>query len=93
MAAAWMYLDSEDLGFDLERDMLTVAQCVVGWERVENEALETDTGLPQERVDIAALVLEHLGVLKLIKTLGTAPYHFREAWATRHTRRWLRDNL
>lgn len=91
-AGAYLYISSQELGFDLWRDMLAVAQCVVGHERVETSTLESDTGLPQHRIDLAALALEYLDVLKLIKVLGTAPYHFAEAWATRQTRRWLSEN-
>jgi hypothetical protein len=91
-ATAWLYLDREDLGFDVQRDMLTVAQCVAGHERVDTTTLEADTGLPQKRIDVAALILQDHGIVHLIQTLGTAPYHFAEAWATSSTRRWLRNN-
>jgi hypothetical protein len=91
-AAAWLYLGEEDLGFDLWRDMLTVAQCVAGHEQADTATLEADTRLPQYRINMAALVLQHLEVITLIQTLGRDPYDFREARATRHTRRWLRDN-
>lgn len=91
-APAWQYVESEYLGFDPLRDMLTVAQCVVGREQVEASTLEADTGLSSKRINIAALTLKSYGYLKLIQTLGTAPYLFAEAWATRHTRRWLKEN-
>lgn len=91
-AAAWLYMSEEDLGFDLWKDMLTVARCVAGHEQVDTDKLEIDTQMPQRRINIAALVLQHLEVVKLIQPLGRRTYDFTEAWATRHTRRWLREN-
>jgi len=91
-ASAWLYLEEEELGFDLRGDMLAVARCVEGHERVDTATLEADTGLPQERIDVAALILKDQDVIHLIQTLGTAPYHFAEAWATSSTRRWLRNS-
>ena len=91
-ATAWLYLDEEELGFDPRGDMLTVAQCVAGHERVDTATLEADTGLPQERIDVAALILQDQGIIRLRQTMGTAPYHFAEAQATRSTRQWLRNS-
>ncbi len=91
-ALAWLYIESDYLGFDPLRDMLSVAQCVVGHDKVDAATLETDTGLSSKRLNIAALALKDQGYLHLIQTLGTAPYLFAEAWATRHTRRWLKEN-
>lgn len=91
-APAWLYLGPEHLGFDPELDMLAIAQCVVGHDGADTTTLGTDTGLPPERINIAALNLEAYGRLKLVKTMGTAPYLFLEAWATRHTRQWLGEN-
>lgn len=91
-APAWQYVDSELLGFDPMRDMLAVAQCVVGHEQVDADTIEADTGLSPKRINIAALTLKSRGSLHLIQPLGTAPCLFAEARATRHTRQWLRDN-
>ena len=91
-AAAWLYMREEDLGFDLWRDMLAVARCVAGHEQADTDTLEADIGLPQHRINVAALVLQHLEVIKLIQPLGRGPYDFTEAWATRQTRRWLRES-
>ncbi len=91
-APAWSYIESEHVGFEPLRDMLAVAQCVVGHERVDASTLEADTGLSPKRINIAALTLQSRGDLHLIQTLGTAPYLFAEAWATRQTRRWLKEN-
>jgi len=89
-AAAWLYMSEEDLGYDLWRDMLAVARCVAGREQVDTDTLEADTGLTEHRINVAALALQHLDVVKLIQPLGRGPYDFAEAWATRQTRRWLR---
>ncbi len=91
-AGAWLHISSDELGFDLWRDMLAVAQCVVNHGRISTDILEADTGLSQQRINIATLALEHLGAIKLIRYSGTTPYHFGEAQATRQTREWLREN-
>lgn len=89
-AAAWLYMREKDLGYDLWGDMVTVAQCVAGHDRVDTDTLETDTGLPQYRINVAALILKHLDVIHLIQPIGRGEYDFAEAWATRQTRQWLR---
>jgi hypothetical protein len=64
-ATAWLYLDEEELGFDLQRDMLTVARSIAGHEKVDTATLEADTGLPQERIDVAALILQDYDIVHL----------------------------
>jgi hypothetical protein len=91
-ALAWLYVESDYLGFDPLRDMLSVAQIVVGHDQVDAATLEADTGLPPKRLNIAALALKDQGYLHLIQTLGTAPYLFAEAWAIRQTRQWIREH-
>lgn len=91
-ASAWLYVENDYLGFDPLRVMLSVAQCVVGHDQVDAATLETDTGLSPKRMNIAALALKDQGCLHLIQAMGTAPYLFAEARATRHTRQWLREN-
>lgn len=36
--------------------------------------------------------LEEYGYVRVIRTLGTAPYDFREVNATRHTREFVNEN-
>lgn len=91
-ALAWLYVESDYLGFDPLRDMFSVAQSVVGHDQVDAATLESDTGLPPKRMNIAALALKDRGYLHLIQTLGTAPYLFAEARAIRQTRQWLREH-
>jgi len=88
---AWLYIDPARLGFDPWKDMLVVAQCVVGHGKVDVRVLEHDTGLSPERINLAALNLERQGLVKLLKSTGTAPYRFFQAWATRRTRQWVRE--
>jgi len=83
-------MDPEKLGFDPYDDMLIVAQCVVGHGQVDVRVLEDDTGLSPERINLAALNLESRGLVKLLKSTGTPPYHFFQARATRHSRQWVR---
>jgi hypothetical protein len=91
-APAWLYVESDYLGFDPFQDMLAVAQCAVGYGQVDTGTLETDTGLPPKRLNIAALTLQAYDCLKLTQPIGTAPYVFAKAQATRHTRQWLREH-
>lgn len=81
-----------DLGFDLWRDMLAVARCIERHEKVDAATLGNDTGFPHQRINVAALILEHLDAIKLVQTFGTSSPDFAEASATRHTQRWLREN-
>ena len=91
-APAWLYVESDLLGFDPLQDMLAVAQCAVGHERVDANTLETDTGLSPKRMNIATLALQAHDYIHLIQPIGTAPYLFAEAWATRQTRQWLKEH-
>lgn len=90
-ALAWLLFEPNQIGFDPAEDMRIVAQCVVGHETVGADVLAHDTQLPPERINIAALILESQGRLRLDRFMGTAPYHFGRVVATRHTRRWVRE--
>lgn len=91
-APAWLYVESDLLGFDPLQDMLAVAQCAVGHGQVDVNILEADTGLSPKQMNIAALALQAHDHIHLIQPLGTAPYLFAEAWATRQTRQWLKEH-
>jgi hypothetical protein len=91
-ALAWLRFGEDELGFDAPGDQLAVARAAVRLDRADAETLQTDTGLPVERLNVAALGLEALDLLTLHKFIGTAPYHFGEVRATRRTRQYVRQN-
>jgi DNA-binding Lrp family transcriptional regulator len=88
---AWLYVDAGTLGYDILRDMLAVAESTVERETASPEELVADTGLPPERVNVAALALEHEDRIQLVK-FHVRGYAFNEARATRHTRAFVREN-
>lgn len=89
---AWLYVDADTLGYDLRADMLAVAESVANREQAEPEQIEADTGLPPQRLNVAALALQHEGNVHLIVFTGRDRYRFNEARATRETRRYVREN-
>jgi hypothetical protein len=91
-ARAWLYVDEERLGFDPYNDMVSVARCVDAHQRVSPENLERDTGLPPERINLAALILLTDGIANFAQVSGGDSYDFLEVHATHQTRGWVRDN-
>lgn len=89
---AWLYVDADTLGYDLRADMLAVAQSVALREQAMPEEIEADTGLTPERLNVAALALQHEGTVRLIVFHGRDRYRFNEATATPETRRYVREN-
>lgn len=89
---AWLYVDADTLGYDLRADMLAFAASVVEREQAEPEQIEADTGLTPQRMNVAALALQHQGDVHLIVFTGRDRYRFNEARATRETRRYVREN-
>ena len=89
---AWLYVDDDTVGFDLRADMLGVAECVASREQAEPQEIEADTGLSVQRLNVAALALQHEGNVHLVMFHGRDRYSFNEARATRETRRYVREN-
>lgn len=52
--AAWLYVDAETLGYDLQGDMLAVAESTDNRSEARPQDIESDTGLSPERLSIAA---------------------------------------
>lgn len=90
-AAAWLYVDSEILGYDLRADMRAVAESTAGREKAKPEEIEADTGLNPNRINVAAHALQYESRIHLVKFTGRNPYGFSEAWATRETRGYIRQ--
>jgi len=90
-ALAWTYVEPDLLGFDPEDDMANVARCAVTHSEADTNTLETDTSLPPERINIAALSLNALNVLDLVQVMGADPYDFLFVVGNRRTRQWLKE--
>lgn len=78
----------DELPYDPDADLRTVAAIVASLGRVNAIDLAQQAGLSPGRLNRAAEYLEDNGLMETLKTFGTAPYGFRSAEATRHTRRF-----
>ncbi len=90
---AFYYTFSEYLSeaFQPENDTKQVAATIASRNQVTGQQLSDELHISPLRVNCAVDYLADYGVIKLIKTFGTAPYNFAEAYATSATRRFIRE--
>jgi hypothetical protein len=87
-----LYLALQDrLPYDPEADIRIVAATVASLKRVNASDLARRTDLSPGRLNRAAEYLKDNGLMETIEAFGSAPYAFRIAEATRHTRRFAED--
>jgi len=78
---------------EMERDATAVLRTLVEWAeadddfhrgeyRVSGKELSDRLGLPPRRVNHAIALLERSGFVGWLRTMGTAPYEFRDVWAS-----------
>lgn len=89
---AWLYVDADTFGYDLRADMLAFAESAVEREQAQPEEIEADTGLTPQRLNLAALALQHEGRVQLTVFTGRRAYRFTQARATADMRRYVREN-
>jgi hypothetical protein len=67
--SAWTRVDASVVGFDVAADMVTVATAASNHDQIERDALLAETGLPDRRLDIAALLLKDRDLVGIIRPL------------------------
>ena len=84
--ALFLHFKDEGLGYDPEQDIKEVAAATNARGELTGAELQNALQLTPGRINRAVAYLEEYGIARVIRTLGTAPYSFREVSATRHTR-------
>lgn len=90
--ALYLHFKNEGLDYDPEEDIRAVAAAVVAKNSLTGDQLREIVPLSPGRLNRAVAYLEDYGHIRVIKTLGTAPYDFRELMATRLTRQFVQNN-
>lgn len=90
---AFYYTFSEyfNESFNPDWDIKQVAATIASHNQVTGKQLSDELQFSPLRVNCAVDYLSDYGVIKTLKTFGTAPYNFAEASATPATRRFIRD--
>jgi hypothetical protein len=68
-----------------------VASAVVAQKEVDGQKLAELTSLSPLRINRAVSYLEDYSLIRVIKTMGTAPFDFNMVWATGDTRRFVAE--
>ena len=90
--ALFIHFKEYGLDYDPENDIKIIASAIVAEKNVGGPRLVTLTKLTPLRVNRAIEYLNDYGIVKPLKTLGTAPFDFREVYATGNTRRFVANN-
>ena len=90
--ALFLHFKDEGLGYDPEQDIKEVAAAVNAKGEITGAELRGALELSPGRINRAVAYLEEYGITRVIRTLGTAPYSFREVNATRHTRNFVNEH-
>jgi hypothetical protein len=80
------------LSYSPEADIVTVAAAIAALQHSAGEAIAERTGLPASRINHAVAYLADYGHIKLLRSIGTAPYSFSHAQATAATRRFVEEH-
>ena len=77
---------------DPVEDIKQVAATVASHGEADGPLLNKELGFPPKRINFAVSYLSDYGVIKVIRTFGTAPYDFAGAIASGATRRFVSEN-
>lgn len=80
-----------NLNYDPEKDIKSIAILVANAGEIDGNTIVKETGFPPGRINRAVEYLEDHGIVKVLKTLGTAPYNFYEVMAIGATRRFVKN--
>jgi TIR domain-containing protein len=86
----WEYVDASVAGFNYWQDMLTVATTAGPHQQMSRDELLQETGLPEKRLDIAALLLREHGYIKLVRP-AIRGLTFSTALTDHRTRQFVKD--
>lgn len=77
--------------YDPENDIRIVASAIAAKEQLSGQDIQQITKLPPSRINRAIRYLEDYGIIQVVKYLGTTPFVFGRAQATRLTRKFVRE--
>jgi hypothetical protein len=90
--ALFIHFKDEGLGYDPEEDIKQVAAQVSTSGDIKGDELQERLHITPGRLNRAVAYLDEYGLARVLRTLGTAPYDFREVSATRQTRNFVNEN-
>jgi hypothetical protein len=90
--ALFLHFRGQGLDYDPEEDIRSIASAVAAQKQVDGSTLAQLTDLPPLRINRAVDYLEDYGILKVLRTLGTAPFSFNTVYATGATRRFVAES-
>lgn len=88
----YLHFKDEGLDYNPDDDIKIVASAIASKGKVEGIELQELSKLTPIRINRAISYLEDYGIIELIKVLGTAPFKFKTAIATRKTRDFVNEN-
>lgn len=90
--ALFLHFKDEGLKYDPMEDIKAVAAAVVARESLKGDDLRQVVPISPGRLNRAVAYLEDNGYVRVVKTLGTRPYDFRDVEATRQTRQFVKEH-
>ena len=90
-ALAYTFPDFVQGEIDSESDIRQVAAVVASLEEVDGETIVAKLNFEPNRINFAISYLRDYGLIETIDVLGTAPFNFGFAIATRSTRQYVRE--
>jgi len=90
--ALFLHFRGEGLDYDPEEDIKSAASAIVAQKQIDGSGLSERTGLSPLRINRTVAYLKDYGLVRVVQTMGTAPYNFHTIWATGATRRFVAEN-
>jgi hypothetical protein len=90
--ALYLFFKNEGLSYDPESDIKTIASAIAAKGESTGQELRQITLLSPARINRAISYLKDYGYIRVVETIGTAPYTFRSAVATSQTKK-LAQNI
>lgn len=91
--ALFLHFKGEGLNYDPIEDIKTVASAVASQKSgIDGNGIQELCNLQPMRINRAVSYLEDYGIVRVHKSLGTAPFNFGLVEATRKTRQFVEEN-
>lgn len=90
--ALFLHFQGQGLDYDPKEDIKAIASAIAAKRQIDGQQLAEVTKLSPLRINRAVAYLEDYGIVRVIHTMGTAPYDFDAIWSTGATRRFVTEN-
>jgi hypothetical protein len=90
--ALFLHFRDHGLDYDPEEDIMAVASAVAAQKEADGQRIAELVRLSPIRINRAASYLEDYGLIRVLRTFGTAPFAFNALYATGATRRFVAEN-